>query len=94
MCTRLLLLKSDVKAIGMQCHIVINKNPSCLEGGDDWFMFLIFMNPPTAIMERVREVAEPGWAPPPEATIVLTTNDFDSVVNEAEIILVEFYAPW
>uniref|UniRef100_A0A8C4QSH3 Protein disulfide-isomerase n=1 Tax=Eptatretus burgeri TaxID=7764 RepID=A0A8C4QSH3_EPTBU len=47
-----------------------------------------------AIMERVREVAEPGWAPPPEATIVLTTNDFDSVVNEAEIILVEFYAPW
>uniref|UniRef100_UPI00358ED6AB protein disulfide-isomerase A4 isoform X2 n=1 Tax=Myxine glutinosa TaxID=7769 RepID=UPI00358ED6AB len=47
-----------------------------------------------AIAERAREVAEPGWAPHPEATIVLTTNDFDSVVNEAEIILVEFYAPW
>jgi len=26
--------------------------------------------------------------------IVLTTDTFDSVVNEAEIILVEFFAPW
>ncbi|XP_029445335.1 protein disulfide-isomerase A4 [Rhinatrema bivittatum] len=46
------------------------------------------------IVEKVREISQPDWVPPPEATIVLTKDNFDEVVNNADIILVEFYAPW
>ncbi|KAM8882371.1 protein disulfide-isomerase A4 isoform 1-T1 [Synchiropus picturatus] len=47
-----------------------------------------------AIVARVKEVSQPDWKPPPEATLVLTEKNFDEVVNDADIILVEFYAPW
>nr|XP_012378228.1 protein disulfide-isomerase A4 [Dasypus novemcinctus] len=43
---------------------------------------------------KVKEVSQPNWTPPPEATQVLTTDNFDDIVNDADIILVEFYAPW
>ncbi|XP_038653706.1 protein disulfide-isomerase A4 [Scyliorhinus canicula] len=46
------------------------------------------------LLSKVKEVASPDWIPPPEATIVLTEDNFDDVVNDADIILVEFYAPW
>ncbi|XP_078092578.1 protein disulfide-isomerase A4 [Mustelus asterias] len=46
------------------------------------------------LLSKVKEIASPDWIPPPEATIVLTEDNFDDVVNDADIILVEFYAPW
>uniref|UniRef100_A0A4W3I1Z3 Protein disulfide-isomerase n=1 Tax=Callorhinchus milii TaxID=7868 RepID=A0A4W3I1Z3_CALMI len=46
------------------------------------------------ILSKVKEIAAPDWAPPPEVTITLTSSNFAEIVDEADIILVEFYAPW
>ncbi|XP_075683010.1 protein disulfide-isomerase A4 [Rhinoderma darwinii] len=47
-----------------------------------------------AIVAKAKEVSDPNWTIPPEATIVLTEANFDEVVENADLILVEFYAPW
>lgn len=46
------------------------------------------------IIAKVKEISQPNWTPPPEVTLVLNKDNFDEVVNDADIILVEFYAPW
>ncbi|OXB68048.1 UNVERIFIED_CONTAM: hypothetical protein H355_007981 [Colinus virginianus] len=46
-----------------------------------------------AIVAKVKEISDPSWTPPPEAALVLTQDNFDNVVKDADIILVEFYAP-
>ncbi|XP_062898418.1 protein disulfide-isomerase A4 [Mobula hypostoma] len=46
------------------------------------------------LLSKVKEVASPDWVPPPDAAVTLTDENFEDVVNDADIILVEFYAPW
>ncbi|XP_076360874.1 protein disulfide-isomerase A4-like [Tachypleus tridentatus] len=46
------------------------------------------------IVEYMKEQADPNWKPPPETVVTLTSENFTSVVNKADLILVEFYAPW
>ena len=46
------------------------------------------------IVEKMKELSDPNWAPPPSEVLELTVDTFDSVVNGAHIILVEFFAPW
>lgn len=46
------------------------------------------------IVEYMKERASPKWEPEPEAVLTLTKDDFDEVVNNEELMLVEFYAPW
>lgn len=47
-----------------------------------------------AVVNKVKELSDPNWKPPPEAVITLTDSNFDEIVDAANIILVEFYAPW
>lgn len=42
----------------------------------------------------MKERASPDWKPPPSAVVELTSANFDDFVNNNEISLVEFYAPW
>ena len=42
----------------------------------------------------MEDKASPDWVPPPDAALTLTAENFDETINNNEIILVEFYAPW
>lgn len=46
------------------------------------------------IVGKLIELSDPNWEEPPEAVVTLTTADFDEVVNAADFVVVEFYAPW
>lgn len=46
------------------------------------------------IVDYMKQLADPNWKPPADAVITLTTENFTDTVNAADIILVEFYAPW
>ncbi|XP_015913469.2 protein disulfide-isomerase A4 [Parasteatoda tepidariorum] len=46
------------------------------------------------IVEYMKERSDPNWKPPPEAVITLNKENFEDIVSNAAIILVEFYAPW
>ena len=48
----------------------------------------------TAIVEFMMEEAKPSWKPPEDHVLVLTAENFTEQVSPAELILVEFYAPW
>ena len=38
--------------------------------------------------------ADPNWKAPPDAVVVLTIDNFTSITEREELMLVEFYAPW
>lgn len=46
------------------------------------------------IVNYMKERADPNWKPPPEAVITLTKDTFDDHVQNEDLTLVEFYAPW
>ena len=46
------------------------------------------------VIQKVMEYADPDWQPPPEAVLTLTKENFRTIVDNEDIILVEFYAPW
>lgn len=42
----------------------------------------------------MEERADPSWAPPPPAVITLGADNFTKFINDYDLSLVEFYAPW
>jgi len=46
------------------------------------------------IVEKLLQLSDPNWAPPPEAVVSLTSDNFDEIVNAADFMVVEFFTPW
>jgi protein disulfide-isomerase A4 len=50
--------------------------------------------PGEAIVEYLKVYADPKWTPPPSAVVVLGKDNFTEFVNNEDVTLIEFYAPW
>ena len=48
----------------------------------------------SGIVDYMKERADPDWKPEPSKVVVLTSENFTYFVNDHELTLVEFYAPW
>jgi len=46
------------------------------------------------IVEKMKELSDSNWAPPKSEVIELTTDNFEEIVNNQPMMLVEFFAPW
>ncbi|XP_059175392.1 protein disulfide-isomerase A4-like [Physella acuta] len=46
------------------------------------------------IVSYMTERAARDWVPEPDAVVTLTTAEFDEYINNQDLMLVEFYAPW
>ncbi|XP_046439075.1 probable protein disulfide-isomerase A4 [Daphnia pulex] len=46
------------------------------------------------IIDYMREKTDPNWKPPLPPVIELTSENFAKTINEAKLILVQFYAPY
>lgn len=46
------------------------------------------------IVDYMKQQADINYTPPPSAVLTLTLENFTSVVESKDLVLVEFYAPW
>ncbi len=46
------------------------------------------------IVEKMKELSDSNWAPPTSEVLELTTDNFDETINNQQVMLVEFFAPW
>ncbi|KAG0702075.1 Protein disulfide-isomerase A4 [Chionoecetes opilio] len=46
-----------------------------------------------ALAEYMRMHADPNYAPPPSAVVVLSSSNFSEVIQSKELVLVDFYVP-
>ncbi|OWF40778.1 protein disulfide-isomerase A4-like [Mizuhopecten yessoensis] len=46
------------------------------------------------IVKYMKERASPDWKPPAEAVVTVTTDTFQEFIDSADLVLLEFYAPW
>jgi hypothetical protein len=48
----------------------------------------------SGIVQYMKERSTSDWKPPPEATVVLTKDNFTEVTEREDLMVVMFYAPW
>jgi len=46
------------------------------------------------IVEYMKERSSADWAPPPQAVLLLTKDNFTEMTTYEDLIVVMFYAPW